>query len=62
MQVSPLPSDVPSDLASDLASGPDRIPHLLQSRRTFLVSSFGSARDKVELLDVSAKTGLGQRV
>jgi hypothetical protein len=30
---------------------------VLQSRRTFLVSSFGSARDKAELLDVSAKTG-----
>jgi hypothetical protein len=51
-----LSSRLPSNLASDLASGPDRIPHVLQSRRTLAGFSFGSARDKVELLDVSAKT------
>jgi hypothetical protein len=38
---------VPSNLASNLPSGPDRIPHLLQNRRTFAGFQLGPARHKV---------------
>lgn len=46
---------MPSNLASNVPSGPDRIPHLLQNRRTFAGFQLGSARDKVaEVRDLSA--------
>jgi hypothetical protein len=57
-----LSSNLPLDLPSDLASGPDRMPKVLQSRRTFAGFQLGSARDKVvKVRDLGGRAGRAGR-